>query len=95
MEQEQNGQKLWFRNKRYGWGWVPATWQGWAVILLYAALAVACGLTIDDSSPPREIAFTFVLPVLLLTVALFRVCRRYGEKPEWRWGGKPLEPKDR
>ena len=27
--------KLWFRAKRYGWGWYPCSWQGWAVLAMY------------------------------------------------------------
>ena len=69
-----NPQKLWFKRKLYGWGWTPVTWQGWLVLGVYVALLVAFSLTIDDTSPPREVMFTFILPVTLLTIALFRVC---------------------
>lgn len=27
----------WFRKKKYGWGWVPNSWQGWLVIFLWTA----------------------------------------------------------
>jgi predicted GH43/DUF377 family glycosyl hydrolase len=23
---------FWFRAKEYGWGWYPATWEGWLVL---------------------------------------------------------------
>lgn len=71
-----NPEKLWFKRKLYGWGWTPATWQGWLVLGVYVALLVASSLTIDDNSPPREVMFTFILPVILLTIALIRVCYR-------------------
>jgi len=71
-----NPQKLWFKRKLYGWGWVPVTWQGWLVLGVYIALLVVFSLTIDENSPPREVAFTFFLPVTLLTIALFRICYR-------------------
>lgn len=28
---------MWFRAKRYGWGWRPVTWQGWAVVAVWVA----------------------------------------------------------
>lgn len=81
-----NPQGYWFKAKLYGWGWTPAKWQGWVVISAYIAAVILFALTIDDNSPPREIAFTFVLPVLILTVALIRICYKKGEKPRWQWG---------
>ena len=31
----------WFRPKRFGFGWTPATWEGWVVTAAVAALAVS------------------------------------------------------
>jgi len=81
-----NPKGYWFKAKLYGWGWVPAKWQGWAVIGVWLALVIFFALTIDKNSPSREVVFTFVLPVLFLTVLLIRICYRKGEKPRWRWG---------
>lgn len=78
--------RLWFKRKMYGWGWTPATWQGWLVTLAYIGLAVAFGLTIDEQSSPREVMFTFALPLALLTVAFLRVVSKTGEPPKWQWG---------
>jgi hypothetical protein len=76
----------WFKAKLYGWGWTPATWQGFTVLFVYIALIVLFAFTIDETSPPREIAFTFALPVILLTIAVIRICHKKGEKPRWQWG---------
>ncbi len=81
-----NPDKLWFKRKLYGWGWTPATWQGWAVTLAYIALIVALGLTLDESSSDREALFMFVLPLLILTTLLLTICYKKGEKPRWTWG---------
>jgi len=24
---------LWFKAKQYGWGWYPARWQGWLIVI--------------------------------------------------------------
>lgn len=81
-----NPNNLWFKRKLYGWGWVPVKWQGWAVTIGYVLAMMAFAFTIDENSPTREVIFTFVLPVFLLTVALFSICYRKGEKPRWQWG---------
>jgi len=81
-----NPQGYWFKAKLYGWGWTPAKWQGWAILLIYVVLVVLFALTLDENSSPREIVFTFVLPVVLLTFTLIRICYKKGEKPHWQWG---------
>lgn len=87
MENTQNNPKsLWFKRKSYGWGWTPITWQGWLAVAIHIALVVGLVLTIDDSSPPQEVAFMFIFPVALLTASLIRLAYKKGEKPRWQWG---------
>lgn len=81
-----NPEGYWFKRKLYGWGWTPVTWQSWLVILVYIALAVTLGLTLDETSPTNEIVFTFLLPLVLITITLIRICYKKGEKPRWQWG---------
>ena len=81
-----NPKGYWFKRKLYGWGWTPVTWQGWLTIALYIGLVLVLALTVDDASPLREVMFTFILPITLLTITLLRICYRKGEKPKWQWG---------
>lgn len=30
----------WFRPKRFGFGWTPARWQGWAVLAVFLAVVI-------------------------------------------------------
>ncbi len=85
MNQEPS-KTIWFKRRLYGWGWVPATWQGWAVLVGWLVLDIAFALTIDENSAPNEVIFTFLLPITLLTVTLIRICYATGEKPRWQWG---------
>jgi hypothetical protein len=39
--------KLWFKAKRYGWGWTPVTWQGWVAVLVYVAILIRFGTILD------------------------------------------------
>lgn len=86
-----NPKGYWFKRKLYGWGWTPVTWQGWLTVLAYVVIILAFSVTIDSNSPPREVFFTFILPVTLLTLALLRICYRKGEKPKWQWGPQEKE----
>ncbi len=85
-------QRLWFRAKNYGYGWYPATWEGWAVtggfvvaLLVPVIVASLFGQQyVDDGLFPL-----FYLPyALVLIVILLWICVKTGEKARWRWGGK-------
>jgi len=81
-----NPEGYWFKRKLYGWGWTPATWQGWAVVGIYLLVVIALILTLDPESPTREEMFMFWIPFVLLTVTLIRISYKKGEKPKWQWG---------
>ena len=83
-----NPDNYWFKRKLYGYGWVPATWQGWLITFIYLTLVFIFALTINDTSPVRERMFTFIMPVLFLTVTFIRIAYKKGEKPSWQWGLK-------
>lgn len=87
---DNSNKKLWFRARWFGWGWYPSSWEGGLVTVGYIVAVMLFALTVDDDSPPREVAFTFLLPVTLLTVAFIRICYAKGEKPRWRWMGRDV-----
>lgn len=86
-------EKKWFKRKLYGWGWVPVTWQGWAVVAVWLAFVLFFSLSIDDTSPTREVLFTFLMPLIFLTLLLIRICYLKGEKPRWQWGRDIDDPR--
>lgn len=81
-----NPEHYWFKRKLFGWGWTPATWQGWLVTLFFIAAVVTFALTIDESSSLKEVTFTFLLPLVLLMGVFIRIAYKTGEKPKWQWG---------
>lgn len=81
-----NPEGYWFKAKWYGWGWTPARWEGWVITFVYVALLILSGLTIDENSSNREVAFTFFIPVGILTALFIRIAYKKGEPPHWRWG---------
>lgn len=80
---------IWFKNKRYGWGWYPATWQGWFVLLLYMALIVYSFRSSDIRSHSGSDTLINLFPRLVLgTIILLVICYVKGEKPRWQCGEK-------
>ncbi len=74
--------KIWFKRKRYGYGWTPVTWQGWAatitwVIVFYFSIAKMDHEWIKN-----------LIIIIAMTGILFWVCYLKGEKPRWQWGDK-------
>jgi len=72
---------FWFVRKRYGWGWTPASKEGWTVIALYVALLI---LWADLFMPDRWA--DYLVLVVLQTILLLVISYRKGEPPRWQWG---------
>lgn len=81
-----NPEGYWFKRRLYGWGWIPAKWQGWAVLAAYVVMLILLALTLDNDSSESEVVFMFVLPLVFLTLTLIRICYKKGERPKWMWG---------
>lgn len=75
--------KYWFPAKRYGWGWgLPATWQGWAVLIVFVALVVAGAFLF----PPQKHLAAYLAYIGILAILLIGIGWLKGEPPRWRWG---------
>lgn len=86
--------RFWFKRKTYGWGWTPATWEGWLTVGTYIALTFFIFYNTDTQSKLENhtILPTF-LPFLGLTLALILISYLTGEKPHWQWGEKNSKEK--
>ena len=79
--------KLWFKAKRYGWGWYPVSWEGWIIILIYTFIMVKIFLSIDmNSHSGSDTLINFAIPFIVLTSILLTICYKKGEIPGWHWG---------
>lgn len=87
--------KLWFRAKRYGWGWYPSTWQGWAILVMYF-FALINGLSWVKGHPisNHDVLFRILPSFYIMTVFLIIICYATGEKPAWHWGRARKESLD-
>jgi len=82
-----NPEGYWFKNKVYGWGWTPVTWQGWAVTLVAIALIIANAIRLGKYNVPEsEFAIYIVSHTAIIIIILIAICYVKGEKPKWQWG---------
>ena len=85
----------WFKAKRYGFGWYPITWQGWAIVLMYAFSLFASGNYINNHEfSNSDFLMQFFPQFFILTVFLIIICEEKGEKAGWRWGKSKEEMLD-
>jgi hypothetical protein len=73
--------KFWFKRKLYGWGWEPATKEGWAVIFVYIVLLILILTNLRNINTPEELILKIVLPSFVLSLVLIFVSYKKGEKP--------------
>ena len=87
--------EIWFKARPFGWGWYPATWQGWFVV--YAAVgAIFYGVHDAPELEAAGMTEAEILPLLLTrigipVVVLIAISIAKGEKSEWRWSWKSME----
>ena len=81
---DKNDRDIWFRAKKNGFGWgLPVTWQGWVVLLAYAALVVSAGFAFEKSVVGKMV---FIPTVVVLSALFIFICWKKGQKPRFRWG---------
>jgi hypothetical protein len=82
--------KLWFKARRYGWGWTPASIEGWMVLAVFLVLVVG-GVAIYVRALRGGVPIGRAMPLFLLWIAilsggLIAIGYATGEPPRWRWG---------
>jgi len=81
--------KLWFRAKRFGWGWQPISWQGWIITLIYVLGLLNYVLQASREHSGSDFLIYFAMRFVPLTIVFLFICYIEGEKPGWHWNGKP------
>jgi hypothetical protein len=82
----------WFKAKKYfGWGWYPATWQGWVVLLVWLGVVMLLFRHFDVAShSASDTIRPFFISLVPLLGILLGICWLTGERPQWRWAGKEM-----
>jgi hypothetical protein len=81
--------RYWFKPKRYGYGAVPTTWEGWAFTTLILVVILGSGWLLVGPGAPRGqttvwVWWAIVMVVLAVSVAVTRAKTEGGWR--WRWG---------
>lgn len=79
--------KFWFRRKRYGYGWLPNSREGWAVTFVFVVVILALAVQVDENmADTKVLVLQFLVPVFVSVLVLILIAWRTGEKPRWQWG---------
>ena len=79
-------EKPWFKAKKYGAGWYPASIEGYMVLIIYIIFELFLAFRIDND--PQNIIGEFIFPSTAATILLILIAYKKGEKLKWRWGKK-------
>ena len=86
---------LWFKRRRYGWGWTPVSWQGFITIGLFLAVVLTAAFQLPADVDPTPGQLFIFFGILIVSVAgLAAVGFVKGPAPRWRWGKKPGDNPD-
>jgi len=77
---------IWFKAKKWGWGWRPISWQGWGVTALYVLSLLRLALEAKKQHSVSDFLINFGLDFIVLTIPFLIICYLKGEKPRWSWG---------
>jgi len=84
---QDNPEGYWFKRKLYGWGWTPASWQGWLVLLVWVVIFVGEAVRISTVAiSDGEVLLYFAPRALVLIGILLVITYWKGESPCWQWG---------
>ena len=89
--------KFWFKNKHYGYGFYPITWQGWLATLIFIFLIFLSAYTngFFSENTVTTSAIGFLLDIIILS-ALFTILFKDSVKGglRWKWGEDITENSD-
>ena len=79
------GNSLWFKRRRYGYGWTPVTWQGWTTVGGFLAIVLVVAFLAENAETDGlrwvYLNFMFAAALLLIGISFSK-----GPSPKWRWG---------
>ena len=63
--------RVWFRAKTMGWGWYPATWEGWLISLIFAAVFLNTTNFFQITTNSFPAFLKYFLPSTIIILILF------------------------
>jgi len=81
-----NPEHYWFKRKAYGWGWTPATKEGWLVTGGFLVLVLFFAWRAESAVTVAGVALNqFAVPFVVVTLLFIVICYKMGERPRWQW----------
>lgn len=84
----------WFKRRRYGWGWTPATWQGWSLTLAMVVLIVLPAILAGQYGS-RGHSVAYIVYVIVVIVVFIVIVEAKSPAPRWRWGKSAEDDPDK
>jgi uncharacterized membrane protein len=81
----------WFKQRRFGMGATPNTWQGWVFMLVFLLILLACIALVEVAGQHHSPAGAFAGLALLVVAALVMVYVSWRKTEggwRWRWGNE-------
>lgn len=75
--------KLWFKNKTFGYGYTPASWEGWLIFAVYILIIIGALSNIVEND-----ALAPVITILFFTGVFIWISKQHGEPLEAHFGKK-------
>jgi len=70
--------KYWFKPKRYGYGAIPSSREGWIVTLIFIIITMYVAIRFEDDTLP------FII-YLIIGIIIFITIAKKKTDGEWRW----------
>jgi acyl-CoA synthetase (AMP-forming)/AMP-acid ligase II len=74
--------EFWFKPKTFGYGATPATWQGWSVMAVYAAVIAGC-VAVNLHTHSLAVRVGSLVAIVAATIVLVAVSV---QKTDGAWG---------
>lgn len=81
-----NPEHYWFKRKIYGWGWTPATKEGWFCVGIYLGIVIGLVVRTNEAMSIDELWSSLFVPLIIATICLLVISYVKGEPPRWQWG---------
>ncbi len=82
-----SGRKYWYRQRSYGMGAFPNTWQGWAFLGLF--LAFVAGMAVNAERNGETPALWWLGLIVVTALFVFIVWKKTEGGWQWGWGSRP------
>ena len=76
----------WFKPRRYGYGSMPTTWQGWVVVIGYVLFVLAV-FGAEERGAISQIVMIALMVAVTVPFLLFVRAKTDGQW-KWRWGSQ-------